>query len=140
MEKVLFVCIQNSARNQMAEAFLNRLGKDEFDAESAGLEPGTLIPLAVESMKEIGYDISGNMTKSVLDFYRQGRLFSYVITVCDESASERCPVFPGNTKRLHWSFPDPSNFTGTHEVKSAKMREVRDMIRDRVSVFIKTGR
>ncbi len=101
--KVLFVCVHNSARSQMAEAFLNQLAGDKFKAESAGLEPGTLNPLVVEVMKEIGIDISHNQTKSAFDFFKQGRLFNFVITVCDSASAERCPIFPGVTQRLGWS-------------------------------------
>lgn len=136
--KVLFVCIHNSARSQMAEAFLNQLAGDTFYAESAGLEPGTLNPLAVETMKEIGIDISNNQTKSVFDFFRQGRLYHFVIAVCDAASAERCPVFPGVTKRLNWSFEDPSSFTGTHEEKLAKTRLVRDNIKAAIEDFMET--
>lgn len=94
-KRVLFVCVHNSARSQMAEAFLNNLGGDRFEAVSAGLEPGTLNPLVVEVMKEAGIDISQNRTKSVFDLFKKGELFSYVITVCDEASAQRCPVFPG---------------------------------------------
>ena len=130
---VLFVCIHNSARSQMAEAWLNKLCPEQFTAHSAGLEPGVINPLAIEAMQEVGIDISGNQTKSVFDIFRSSRLlFSHVITVCDEASAERCPIFPGITKRLHWSFPDPSKATGTHEEKLARVREIRDMIRSRV--------
>ena len=140
--RVLFVCVHNSARSQIAEAYLNKLGEGEFLAESAGLEPGVLNPLVLEAMKEDGIDISGNKTKSVFDFYRQGKLYSYVITVCDEASGERCPIFPGNTKRLHWEFEDPSSFTGSHEEKLEKTRIVRDKIYERIQKFIQemTGR
>ena len=104
-ENILFVCIHNSARSQMAEAILNHLAGDRFSAESAGLEPGKLNPLAVEAMKEMGIDISRKKTQDVFDLYKQGRRFTYVITVCDEASSERCPLFPGISKKLHWSFP-----------------------------------
>ncbi|HDQ26665.1 MAG TPA: arsenate reductase ArsC, partial [bacterium] len=91
MEKirVLFVCIHNSARSQMAEAYLNALGGGRFEAESAGIEPGTLNPVVVEAMKADGIDISQNKTKAVFDFYKEGRLYNYVITVCDKEAAER---------------------------------------------------
>lgn len=135
--KVLFVCIHNSARSQMAEAFLNRLGGGRFFAESAGLEPGKLNPVVVESMQEAGIDISGNQTKSVFDFYRKGELYSYVVTVCDEASGERCPLFPGKSVRLHWSFDDPSGFQGAHEEKLEKTGIVRDQIKKRVEEFIK---
>ena len=136
-KKVLFVCIHNSARSQMAEAFLNALGGDRFVAESAGMEPGELNPLVVEVMKEIGLDISGNQTKSVFDFVKQGRLFLYVITVCDETSGDRCPVFPGYAKRLHWNFPDPSALEGTQEEKLAQTRIIRDQIRKKIENWIK---
>jgi arsenate reductase len=130
--KVLFVCIHNSARSQMAEAFLNRICPDEFEAQSAGLEPGRLNPNVVEVMKEIGIDISNNPTKAVFDMYKSGQMFSHVITVCDEASAERCPIFPGVTTRLHWGFPDPSSFRGTKPEVLARTREVRDMIQRKV--------
>ena len=134
MEKcrVLFVCIHNSARSQMAEAWLNRLCGDRFEALSAGLEPGTLNPLAVQVMREVGIDISGNKTKPVFDFIKAGNVFSYVITVCDEASAERCPVFPGVTNRLHWSFPDPSVLTGTEGEQISAVRKIRDDIKNTV--------
>jgi len=134
--RVLFVCIHNSARSQIAEAFLNRMAGDRFDAESAGLEPAELNPLAVEVMGEIGIDISKNHTDSVFDFYKQDRLYKYVVAVCDEAA-EQCPVFPTFAKRLHWSFENPASFTGSHEEQLAKTRQVREQIRRKVEEFIK---
>ena len=133
--KVLFVCIHNSARSQMAEALLRHVGGDLFDVESAGLEPGKLNPLAVEAMAEMGIDISGNPTKKVFDFFKEGRMFHFVITVCDEASAERCPIFPGITTRLHWSFEDPSSFQGTPEEKLAKTISVREEIRKKVTAF-----
>ena len=131
-KKVLFVCIHNSARSQMAEAFLNQICGEFFEAQSAGLEAGKLNPLVVEAMAETGLDISGNKTKPVFDFIKSGKMFTYVITVCDEASAERCPVFPGVTTRLHWSFPDPSTFQGTPEEKLEKVREVRDAIKRKI--------
>ena len=93
--KILFVCIHNSARSQMAEAFVNTFHSDKFIAESAGLEPGILNPLVVKSMAEIGIDISKNETKDVFEFFKDGRRYDYVITVCDEASGQRCPIFPG---------------------------------------------
>jgi arsenate reductase (thioredoxin) len=130
--KVMFICIHNSARSQMAEALLKQRCGDQFEAYSAGLEPGKLNPIVVEAMQEIGIDISGNQTKSVSDMMKSGGTFSYVITVCDETSAERCPIFPGVTTRLHWSFPDPSAFSGTHVEKLAKVRVVRDSIKAKV--------
>jgi arsenate reductase (thioredoxin) len=131
-KKVLFVCIHNSARSQMAEAFLNQICGEEFETHSAGLEPGKLNPFVVEAMREIGIDISGNQTRSVFDFIKAGKLFAYVITVCDEASAERCPIFPGVTTRLHWSFPNPSVFQGTREEKLERTREVRDAIMEKI--------
>lgn len=134
-KSVLFVCIHNSARSQIAEAFLKDICDDEFEVQSAGLEPGKLNPIVVEAMQEIGIDISGNPTKAVWDFIKSGKTFTYVITVCDETSAERCPIFPGITTRLHWSFPDPSGFPGTHEEKLIKTREVRDTIRQKIETW-----
>ena len=136
--KVLFVCIHNSGRSQMAEAFLKAVGGEHFEAESAGFEPGTLNPIVVASLKEIGIDISQNKTKSVFDLYKQGRMYQYVITVCDESSSERCPIFPGIIReRIHWSFKDPSSFQGSPEEKLAQTRIVRGEIKAKIEEFVK---
>ena len=129
---VLFICIHNSARSQMAEAWLNHFCGKFFRAESAGLEPGSLNPLAVQVMREEGIDISHNETQSVFDVFKAGQLFAYVVTVCDESSAEKCPIFPGAGRRLHWSFPDPSQVTGTPEQKLEQVRKIRDQIRQRV--------
>jgi arsenate reductase len=130
---VLFVCIHNSARSQMAEAFLNRACASRFTALSAGIEPGTLNPIAVEAMREKGIDISGHMTKSVADMLASGTAFAYVITVCDETSAERCPTFPGRTTRLHWGFADPSALQGTPAEKLARTRTIRDEIAKKVA-------
>ncbi len=134
-QKVLFVCIHNSARSQMAEAFLNKLCPAFYEAQSAGLEPGTLNPLVVETMQEIGIDISQNPTKSVFDISRSSTLFANVIAVCDGASAERCPIFPGVATRENWSFPDPSALTGSKEEKMAEVRRIRDLIKDRVQQF-----
>jgi len=136
MIRVLFICIHNSARSQMAEAYLNKLGAGHFFAESAGLEAGKLNPLAIQVMQEDGLDISGNETKSVDVFYHEGRKYDYVITVCDEANAARCPVFPGVHKKMNWSFDDPSAFEGTYEQKLQKTREVRDKIREAIIALI----
>ncbi len=133
-KRVLFVCIHNSARSQMAEAFLNHLCPDEFDAASAGLEPTRINPLVVEVMREVGIDLSTKGTQAVWDLAKKGALFAWVVSVCDEAA-ERCPIFPGVCQRLAWSFEDPSTFGGTHEEKLARTRIVRDQIRDEVARF-----
>jgi arsenate reductase len=120
----------------MAEAFLNSLKGDEFEAESAGLEPGVLNPLVVRTMEEVDIDISANKTKSVTDMLEQGKAYDYVITVCDESSAARCPVFPGDSKRMHWSFDDPSKLEGPDEEKLQKIRIIRDQIRNKLESWI----
>jgi arsenate reductase (thioredoxin) len=134
--RVLFVCVHNSARSQMAEAFLNHLAGDRFEAESAGLTPGQLNPVVVAVMQELGFDISHNATNSVFEFLKQGRKYDFVITVCDQSASERCPMFPGRAERLHWSFDDPSAFSGTEGEVKDRTRAVRDQIKSAIEDFI----
>jgi arsenate reductase (thioredoxin) len=138
MEKttILFVCVHNSARSQMAEAFLKKHGRGDFEVESAGFEPGEINPLVIEVMKEVGIDISQKSTQSVFDLYKKGRLYNYVITVCDAANAQRCPLFPGFSKRLSWSFDDPAGFTGSYEEKLAKTRVVRDQIQKQVKDFI----
>lgn len=137
MHKVLFVCIHNSARSQMAEAFLNELGKGNFVAESAGIEKGKLNPLVVKAMAEIGIDISQNKTSDVFNFLEQGKTYDAVITVCDAASAEKCPVFPGKAKKIAWSFEDPSAFKGSEDEKMDKVRAVRDCIKQQVQTFIK---
>ena len=132
MKKVLFVCIHNSARSVMAAALMNELCGEYYEAESAGLEPGKLNPFAVEVLKEQGVDISEYQPRAVFDVFKSGQIFAYAITVCDETSAERCPIFPGVTKRLHWSFPDPSALQGTWEEKLAETRKIRDQIRDKI--------
>jgi arsenate reductase (thioredoxin) len=132
---VLFVCIHNSARSQMAEAWLNHLCGEHFVAESAGLEPGKLNPLAVAVMREAGIDISSKKTQGVSDVLKSGQSFSYVVTVCDETSAERCPIFPGVMTRLHWGFSDPAAVTGTDDEQLAKVRVIRDQIRAKIEVW-----
>ncbi|MBS1494983.1 MAG: arsenate reductase ArsC [Bacteroidetes bacterium] len=134
--KVLFVCIHNSARSQMAEAFLNYLAGDKFEAQSAGIEPGVLNSLVVESMKEAGIEISSNKTKSVFEMYEKGEEFDYVITVCEKEAADKCPVFAGGGKRIQWSFADPSKLTGNHEEKLKSISIIRDEIKGKIQEFI----
>lgn len=137
-QKVLFVCIHNSARSQMAEELLRKLAGDRFEVESAGIEPGKLNPVVVEVLKEIGIDIAGKKTQAVMDLLKQSKLYSYVITVCDETSAERCPTFPGVTKRLHWGFTDPSKFEGSWEEKLTKTRAVREQIRQKIEQWLPT--
>jgi arsenate reductase len=135
-QKVLFICAHNSARSQMAAALLNETCGEFFEAHSAGLEPGTINPLAVEALQELGIDISKNTTQSVFDVWKSARhIFAYAITVCSESEAQGCPIFAGVTKRLHWSFDDPSKFTGSHEERLAGTRRVRDQIGAKIESF-----
>ncbi len=134
--RVLFVCIHNSARSQMAEAMVNTFWNERFEALSAGFTPRQLNPLAIQVMREWGIDISANETKSVFDFFKKGLLMDYAITVCDEGAAEKCPVFPGITKRLHWSFPDPSAFEGSFEEKIERTRKLRDTVKSHLENWV----
>ena len=137
--RVLFVCNQNSARSQIAEAFLNKLAGDRFEAHSAGLEAGQLHQLAVEVMREAGIDISQNKTKKVFDLFKRGELFAYVIAVCDEATAQKCPVFPGlMADRMSWNIEDPATYTGTHDEKMERMRKLRDAIKEKVVEFAKS--
>lgn len=134
-QRVIFLCTGNSARSQMAEAFLRKYGGDRFVAYSAGLEPKGLNPLTVVVMSEVGIDVSGQRSKGVGEYLGKV-LFQYLITVCDD-AEKNCPtVWPGVNQRLHWSFEDPAAFEGTNEQKLAKFRDVRDRIDERVRLWV----
>jgi arsenate reductase len=134
--KILFVCVHNSARNQMAEAFLKTYAGDKFEVESAGFEPGTLNPLVVDVMKEEGIDISENQTKSVFELYKSGRMYNFVITVCDQAEGEKCPIFPGIVTKLNWSFPDPSKLEGSNAEKIIGVRKIKASIKNKINQFI----
>lgn len=136
--RVLFICGHNSGRSQMAEAFLRDLAGDKIHVESAGLDPRPINPLVVEVMQEIGHDLTLAKSDSVFDFFKEGRLYDYVVTVCDQTAAGQCPVFPGITKRLHWPFTDPEALTGSHEEKLTALRVIRDQIREKISGWLKT--
>jgi arsenate reductase (thioredoxin) len=136
--RVLFLCVHNSARSQMAAAYLKAMAGGRFEAESAGLEPGKLNPYVVRAMSEDGIDISGNKAQSVFDLAGAGKRFDYVITVCSKEAAEACPIFPGGSEKLHWPFPDPSTFKGSDGEIMEKVREVRDAIRTAVEEFART--
>ena len=135
-KRVLFICVHNAARSQMAEAFLKDLGAETFEVLSAGLEPTFVNPLVVEAMKELGYDLSDNTTKSAFQFYKDGMLFDYVITVCKESIESKCPIFPGFTRRLSWGFEDPDTLRGSKEEKLEGIRRIRDEIRSKIESWI----
>ncbi len=128
---VLFLCTGNSARSQMAEAFLREMGGEDFLVCSAGTEPKGLNPLTVKVMEEIGYDLSGHRSKGFQEFLGKQH-FHYLITVCDQ-AEENCPrVWPGVHQRLHWSFEDPAAFEGSESEKLARFRLVRDQIGEKI--------
>jgi arsenate reductase (thioredoxin) len=131
-QRVLFLCTHNSSRTQMAEGLLRYQSDSELEVFSAGTEATRVHPLAIEAMHELGIDISTQRSKT-FDEYK-GEVFDYVITVCDQ-ANESCPVFPGKTQRIHWSFDDPSKATGTHEQRLAVFRRVRDEIQGRLRLF-----
>ena len=131
-KRVLFLCTHNSARSQMAEGLLRKMGGDQFEVFSAGTEETRVHPLATAAMREIGIDISGQRSKTLDTF--GGQQFDYVITVCDR-ASETCPVFPSDTQRIHWSFDDPSAAVGTDEQRLRAFRVVRDGIQQRLRMF-----
>jgi arsenate reductase len=133
--RVLFLCTGNSARSQMAEAFLRKYGGEHFEAHSAGLEPKGINPYTVRVMEEVGIDVSGQKSKGV-DTYLGKVLFQYLITVCDD-AEKNCPtVWPGVNTRMHWSFEDPARFEGSDAAKLAKFREVRDLIEKRIKEWV----
>ena len=135
--RILFICIHNSGRSQIAETFLKAIGSEWFEVESAGFNPKPIDPYVIEVMKEVGYDLSNNTSDSVMQFFKEGRLYNYVITVCDESIENECPVFPGIARRLHWPFPDPKKVSGTNAEKLRKVRSIRDDIRRQIYLFIK---
>jgi arsenate reductase len=133
--KVLFLCVGNSARSQIAEAFLKKYGEDDFDAYSAGTEPKGIHPFTARVMDEAGVSLSGQYSKSVTEY--MGKIhFAYLITLCD-GAEKSCPTtFPGITQRLHWAFEDPAAFEGSDEEKFAKFQEVRDQIERQIKSWL----
>ena len=132
--KVLFLCTHNSARSQMAEAFLRKYAGDRFDVYSGGLEPGEIHPYTKRVMEEIGFDLSGHYSKGIWQW--RGELhFGYLITVCSRAEAE-CPIFPGVGKRLHWAFDDPAAFDGSEDQKLAEFRRVRDAIDARIQAWL----
>ena len=132
-KRVLFLCTHNSARSQIAEGLLRKMAGDQFEVFSAGTEQTRVQPLAIEAMRESGIDISGHRSKTLDEF--AGDTFDYVITVCDR-ANESCPIFPGTTERIHWSFDDPTAVMGTDEQKLRAFRTVRDAIQQRLRMFL----
>jgi arsenate reductase len=135
MQRVLFLCTGNSARSQMAEAFLRKYAGEYFEAHSAGLEPKEVNPFTIRVMQEKGIDISGQTSKGI-NTYLGKVLFQYLITVCDD-ADKNCPtVWPGVNTRMHWSFEDPAAFQGTDEQKLEKFRQIRDLIDEKIRYWL----
>jgi arsenate reductase len=132
MKRVLILCTGNSARSQMAEGLLRDIAGDRFEVESAGTIASFVRPQAIAAMAEIGIDISGHRSKCLDEFLNTE--FDYVITVCD-NANETCPIFPGPAKRIHWSFDDPAEATGSQDQVAAVFRRVRDEIAKRLREF-----
>ena len=134
--RVLFVCSANTTRSQMAQALLLKYGKEDFDVDSAGINPGVLNPLAVEViLEDEDMDISSYTTNKVLDYYKEGRHYHYVITVCDEASKEPCPIFPSLDGVLHWNITSPAS-NGTNEEKKAKIRVSKEEIKTNVLKLI----
>jgi len=128
---ILFVCMHNSARSQMAEAFLKNMADQlVFGVSSAGLEPGRLNPLAVESMKRIGIDISKNKTKSVSSLLN--KRYDLMVFVCSESQGQSCPVIPYKVDKIYWDIEDPSTLPGTDKGLAKKIDKIRDKIKLKV--------
>lgn len=136
-KKVLFICVHNSARSQMAEEYLRLLGKEQYETESAGYEPTEINPLVIKAMMEEGVDLSHKKTQDIYDLVRQSKFFGYVITVCERAKEKECPIFPGIHTRLYWELENPENFTGTEEEKLEKVRALRDQIKEMVKEFIR---
>ncbi|MCL5125753.1 MAG: arsenate reductase ArsC [Deltaproteobacteria bacterium] len=134
-KKVIFLCTGNTARSQMAEAFLRKYANDKFEVYSAGLEPSQINPLTKNVMEEIGLDLKGQESKGLEQFLGKND-FSYVITVCGH-ADEKCPMFPGNSVRIHWPFDDPACVQGSVEEKLAEFRKTRDQIEHQIKSWLK---
>lgn len=137
--RVLFVCVHNAARSRMAEALLRELGGPRFEVTSAGFEPREVNPLVVEALADIDLSLPSTAAQpSVFELFKAGRHFHYVIGVCDEEHGQKCPLFPGVTQRIYWSFPDPATFTGSQDEKLARVIEVREALRARIESWLAT--
>jgi len=132
-KRILFLCIHNSCRSQMAEGLMRQTAGERFEAHSAGLEARGVNPLAIRAMEEIGIDVSTHRSKTIDELGDQP--FDYVVTTCDE-AQEACPRWPGGGRMLHWGFPDPAAATGSEEERMAVFRQVRDSIAARIREFL----
>ncbi len=135
-KRVLFLCLHNSGRSQIAEAYLTKLGGENFIAESAGFEPKPINPFVIEVLKEEGIDISQKKSKGVFSLFKQGHIYHYVIRVCNIAAQEQCPIYPTMAEMIDWSFEDPSKVIGSDEEKLEKIRQIRDEIKKQILSFI----
>ncbi len=133
---LVFLCMGNSCRSQMAEGFARRLAGDGWDVTSAGIAPGAVHPRAVAAMAEVGIELSGHTAKP-LDPAILKRA-SVIVTLCGD-AEERCPLTPRHIRRVHWPLPDPARATGDDAVVMAVFRAVRDDIRQRVEDLLAAG-
>ena len=135
-KRVLFLCLHNSGRSQIAEAYLTKFGGENFIAESAGFESKPINPLVIHVLKEDGIDISEKDTKAVFSLFKEGRIYHYVIRVCNIAAKEQCPIYPTMAEMIDWSFEDPSKVTGSDVEKLDKIRQIRDEIKKQILSFI----
>lgn len=137
LSRILFVCVKNSFRSQIAEAIMNHKYGDHFIAESAGLNTSEIHPLAIKVMGEYGIDISNNTVNSVFDYYKEGRLYSHVVTVCSREDEKECPIFPGVKLRINWELENPEYYTGSEEEKYKKAKNLVSDIERRIDELVK---
>jgi len=137
-KKVLFICVHNSGRSQMAQAYLNHLANGRYIAESAGLEKSPINPFVVKAMEEVGLDVSSSSTNLVFDYFKEGRIYHYVIKVCDEASAEKCPIFPDILGSYHWNIQDPATLKGTDREVLQGIREIREEIKQLVTDWLKS--
>ena len=138
--RVLFICVHNTARSQIAEAYLRRMLGESIFVESAGLEPGELNPYVIRVLAEQGIDIRSKQPRSVFDLYRAGHLYDYVITVCSRKTEEMCPAFPGSAIRFNWPFEDPQTYTGSDAEIMRRVRALAATIEEKIAAFVETYR
>jgi arsenate reductase len=138
MEKrrVLFMSPVNDSRTQMAEALFNSLAGDEYEAWSAGFQPGELSPVTVKVMREIDLDISTQRTKKLFELYRSGMVFDHFVTLCDVSVGEKSPIYPNQRDYVQWSIPDPDTFEGPEEERTRRLRQCRDGLKERIREWL----
>jgi arsenate reductase len=134
--RVLFISPVNDSRSQMAEALLNSLAGDEYEAWSAGFQPGELSPVTVQVMREIGVDICTQRTKKLFELYRSGMVFNHIVTLCDVSVGEKSPIYPNHRYYIEWSTPDPDAFEGPEEERTRRLRQCRDRLQRRIEEWL----